>query len=62
MAISNELIYSRFKTGVVEIYKDKLLRVGNSSDRSKLQGNVYVVGDEVLVVGTSTGRLQWRGG
>ncbi|KAG0455810.1 hypothetical protein HPP92_023598 [Vanilla planifolia] len=60
MAISNELIYLGSKTGVVEIWaKDKLLRVGTLQigTNCKVQC-MAVVGDEVLVVGTSTGRLQ----
>ncbi|KAG0454650.1 hypothetical protein HPP92_023942 [Vanilla planifolia] len=60
MAISNELIYLGSKTGVVEIWaKDKLLRVGalQIGTNCKVQC-MAVVGDEVLVVGTSNGRLQ----
>lgn len=60
MAISTELIYLGSKTGVVEIWsKDKLSRVGALQIGSN--GKILcmiIINDELLVVGTSDGRIQ----
>ncbi|PKA59058.1 Putative E3 ubiquitin-protein ligase LIN-1 [Apostasia shenzhenica] len=60
MSISTELIYLGSKTGLVEIWaKDKLAKV----DTLQMGGNcrvqcLSVLSDELLIVGTSDGRIQ----
>ncbi|KAG0499238.1 hypothetical protein HPP92_003929 [Vanilla planifolia] len=60
LTISAELIYLGTKTGVVEVWsRNKLVRVGVLQIGSNCRVTCMIVfGDEVLVVGTSDGRLQ----
>ncbi|KAG0503471.1 hypothetical protein HPP92_003543 [Vanilla planifolia] len=60
LTISAELIYLGTKTGVVELWsRNKLVRVGVLQIGSNCRVTCMIVfGDEVLVVGTSDGRLQ----
>ncbi|KAL0904068.1 hypothetical protein M5K25_026139 [Dendrobium thyrsiflorum] len=60
MTISSELIYLGSKSGVVEVWsKDKLSRVGTLQIGSNCKVQcMTVINDELLVVGTSDGKLQ----
>lgn len=61
IAVSSDLIYTGCKTGIIDIWsKEKLTRIGTLQTRAYTRVQCMALdGDgEVLVVGTSDGRIQ----